>query len=148
MDTSRTTGEMSAVRKMDGRSPPPTPPGTAPALAGSAVEIAATGAASGGARVAAGGEALAVTRPADPGTGVASGMSNGASVGPPELTAIVTALSASAWVSRFVGYAVRRPEVVAERSAPSTPATVTPEAWTTISRQPSRSWFDVSAYVR
>ena len=110
---------MSAVRKMDGRSPPPTPPGTAPALTGSAVAIAATGAASGGARVAAGGGALAVARPSDPGTGVASGMSKGASVGPPGVTAIVTVLSASAWVSRFVGYAVSRPDVVAERSAPS-----------------------------
>ena len=72
-------------------------------------------------------------------------MSNGASVGPPGVTAIEAALSASAWVSRFVGYAVSRPDVVAERSAPSTPATVTPEASTTISRQPSRSGFEVSA---
>ena len=51
-----------------------------------------------------------------------------------------TFVSASAWVRRFVGYAVSRCETPSVRRAASpTGARVTPDPDTTISRQPSRS---------
>ena len=80
-------------------------------------------------------------------SGDASGMSSGASVGPPGVATMATDRSASAWVSRFVGYTLRRSDGSDVRSSPATAAKVTPEPSTTISRQPSRSTNDVSAKV-
>ena len=87
METSKISGVTSAVRKMDGRSTPLTPPGTAPAV----VWVVA---------------AAVTTTPEpepEPVSADASGMSSGASVGPPGVATMATDRSASAWLSRFVG---------------------------------------------
>ncbi len=102
-EMSRITGVRSAVRKIDGRSPAVTPPGTDPGPAD------APGLAPGGLAAA---PALVLGSGLPPGaagsSGLASGISNAASVGPPGETVNVALVSSSACARRFVGYAVRR----------------------------------------
>src|SRR6186997_2610514 len=98
METSRTRGDRSAVRKIEGRSPLVTPPGTPPTVAGTAAG-AATG--TWPPPTPGGGVATDATSPA-PGSGDASPMSNGGSVAPPGVATIETDVSARAWVSRLV----------------------------------------------
>ena len=88
-DTSRITGVRSAERKIDGRSPVPTPPGTpatAPGLA-----------------TAAGAEGSAATPTPAPSTGLASATSNGDSVGPPSVATTDIEACASGRVSNSAG---------------------------------------------
>ena len=87
--------------KIEGRSPLVTPPGTTAAVAGAAVGVT-TGAAPAPPEPT-GGAALDVATWPAPGSGEASGMSSGASVGPPGMATIATWTSARDSVSRFVG---------------------------------------------
>src|SRR6478736_9050096 len=112
METRSTIGDRSDERKIDGSSPPVTPPGTDPGT-GAGPAASTDGAVATG--VTGRDDARAIAPPPQPASGVASATSRAGSVGPPGVTTSETVLSASAWVSRLVGYVRRRSDVVAVR---------------------------------